>query len=548
MQKTLWKKLAALCIAMSLLVISASQVFAASKLQLYLRASSTVVQKKQNFIISFGAANSGDIAALHIELLYDSAAFTIVQTEIKNEQFSDMIVDTNTAGKVIMIWDNKENVAFSGDMLTVEYNVNLSATASDKAFSLTVKDLFDDTFKYLEYSAGTATVTILDEISSAAKAVIEKIDAIGTVTSSADCLLKINDALAAFNKLTAAEKQQVNNYAVLSDAQYQYQLLKEQEDAKEAQEQYKAAVEAFRSKPIFSKTVDTVAAGDLTEILAAQAEYKEMEAYLRKLLLPEKELLDTLKEKASALQAEQTAKENASTNAAAFRANFASLLDTPVTAVILDDSFKGQLDVALDTLEMLDEPTQALLTEEETHLNAMLKRYVELQKQAEPESAELIEAANAFQTKYRSILIKDASDLTEEDELLIEEAIAEYRSFGYELRGKLLNEFETLNNLLFESATQDIVTDSEGTIIEVVEKEVINEVVKEVEKVVTKEVNKVKYPTTEIQTSNGMHKTIIILYALLLVSLLIFSVPTVTYVLLNKKYKKGEYADEQEYI
>ena len=60
---------------------------------------------------------------------------------------------------------------------------------------------------------------------TAAKKVAELIDAIGEVSYNDDCKQKIDAAREAYNKLTDAQKELVDNYKTLTDAEAKYKSL-----------------------------------------------------------------------------------------------------------------------------------------------------------------------------------------------------------------------------------------------------------------------------------------------------------------------------------
>ena len=69
---------------------------------------------------------------------------------------------------------------------------------------------------------------------SAAKAVSEKINSIGTVSDSDSSKSKIDEARSAYNNLTDAQKKLVDNYSVLISSEKEYETLKEEAEKKAA--------------------------------------------------------------------------------------------------------------------------------------------------------------------------------------------------------------------------------------------------------------------------------------------------------------------------
>ncbi len=121
-----------------------------------------------------------------------------------------------------------------------------------------------------------------DKEDAAVKEVIEKIDAIGTVSYTNASKQKIDAARKAYDALTYAQKQEVTNYSKLQAAEKAYADLKKADDQKKAD-----AVEALIDKIDAEVTLDSEA-----EIVAARTAYNKLTADQKALVENYKELTD----------------------------------------------------------------------------------------------------------------------------------------------------------------------------------------------------------------------------------------------------------------
>ena len=99
-------------------------------------------------------------------------------------------------------------------------------TDDQKALVTNYKTLTDAEDKYSKLVKDQAEKEKTEADKSAAKAVIEKIDAIGTVEYTDACKAKIDSARNAYDALTDDQKALVTNYKTLTDAEKKYESLK----------------------------------------------------------------------------------------------------------------------------------------------------------------------------------------------------------------------------------------------------------------------------------------------------------------------------------
>ena len=120
------------------------------------------------------------------------------------------------------------------------------------------------------------------EVDTAAiNAVIEAINAIGTVTYDTVCKAKIDAAKAAYDKLTAAEKEKVTNAEALTTAITSYETLKTQaeEEKQQNQEAADAVISLIEQIGTVTNTTDSKNAID-----AARAAYEKLTEEQKKLV------------------------------------------------------------------------------------------------------------------------------------------------------------------------------------------------------------------------------------------------------------------------
>lgn len=296
MKLVIKKAAALLCGAILLAQMALIQVFAAQTVTFSL--SCTPYTPGSSITVSCNVDTAPDIGGFVMELQCDKSVFAYTENSFKsaNTALMDAAVHYNSATGVLhIVWETAAGTGLhtAGNLFTVNFKVAESASAPSYVFTPRITECYtaDPVPKNLRVAGVQGTS--LCNASAAALALIQKINAIGSVTADDACLQKILEAEAAYKALSALERRQVTNYSSLLAAREEYDLLHAQ--AIETAE--KQAADAYRSAyaVILGKTVETLALNDKTTLEAALTAWNNLSTNAQKaLLIDEKNHLNKL--------------------------------------------------------------------------------------------------------------------------------------------------------------------------------------------------------------------------------------------------------------
>lgn len=488
--------------------------------------------------ISVSSTNAVNAVAFSTEIIFSADSFTVLKATVSQQELSDTQIGVKN-GKLILNWmsNTSDNVSLpEGKWFTVHLSVSDNAQYGDKTFSLNNTELFDKNLnKITVQKGGDASVTVgAPQKSETVLNAENAIAAIGTVDTSDTCLMKITAAQIAFNKCSASEKKQVENYSVLEEAIRLYNTLREQQNAQENAEAVQREIDEFKAKDILKLTTETVEAVNLEEINKTLSEYAGKTLYIRNQLKEEYNLLLALKEVA-------LNKNDAPGMVEGFlQVNSGLLALNPETFAYDEATFrstKAAIESAIASYNDYNSLAQSMLNSEYEHLLKLLDRCYELETENSPEPAYVTEAYNAFRKKYLNVLFMTEGEVTDADLATIQSALNEIKKMKPAVSGKLISEYEHLMNLLaaLNTAEMNYDTDIGGSAV-------INTV--EVEKIVEKTVE----VPVEVETQAGAKKLNvkmspsskfgIIVFVLLITAIILFAAPVVTRFILENKMRK----------
>ncbi|MEY8515806.1 beta-L-arabinofuranosidase domain-containing protein [Lachnospiraceae bacterium 29-84] len=218
----------------------------------------------------------------------------------------------------------------------------------------------------------------------AADRVTKEINAIGTVTATAECKTKIDNARKSYNALTQIQKNAVTSYATLLAAEDRYEAL-----VKEAADN-KAAADAVIAK---INAIGTVAETDTckAKIDEARNAYEALTS-VQKTLVTNYATLTAAESQYAALQ-RQSAADRAAANRAIAKINAIGL-------VTHTEACKGRIDEARKVYDALTDVQKAFVTNLEV-LTTAETRYEQLRPAPQPEIIDIAKATvNAIPAQY----------------------------------------------------------------------------------------------------------------------------------------------------
>lgn len=449
--------LACLLIASMLAILAAGSfsAYAADPVGFRLQSETTTIQSGEKVTVTVASDAIRNVAGLQIALLYDADLFTYQSGSVVNSSFAGSgMIGSNAAGKISCVWsagsDGSQSVnSAAGTLFTVIFtaaDINAEQTGS---FTLQITELFTPNWKNISSVVeNELRVTVRPPVPDSAVTNVEKlIDAIGTVVYTEDCGARIDAAYNAFMALKASQQNKVSNYDTLSRALSEYARLREQQAAQDHAAALQKEIEEFRALPILSKTADTVTVQDEAAVSEALSLYGSKSYYIKDQLSKEYEKLKKLQNAIGAMlersEAEIAAQE--------FRDLNAYVLSVEKDQMPFVDVFYEKLVDALGQYQNLidaNSACEALLVNEYNHLMELMAEYERLQILNAPDSEEIIKVANDFLLKYARVLALTAGNLTDADIQEINDAIAEYMALPNAAKGRLINQYERLNNLI----------------------------------------------------------------------------------------------------
>lgn len=310
------------------------------------------------------------------------------------------------------------------------------------------------------YAAEEAIVTENQDDKFAATLVIGYINSIGTVEYTEECKTKIDTARSAYDALTDAQKEAVNNYETLTAAEAAY---KELEDAAIAEEASKAAIQDAVDK---ITAIGEVAYTEECKALidAARAAYDALTDEQKEAVTNAETL--TAAETAYATLKEEADKKAAEEKAAADAEAAKTVVDAidAIGEVTYTEECKAKIDAALEAYAALTADQQKLVTNFAT-LSKANEDYNTLKKAEEKKIAD-------------AAAVKDATDkieaigevaYTEDCKAKIDAARAAYDALEEELKVQITN-LETLTKAETEYEALKIEAENQAAVEDVIDK------------------------------------------------------------------------------
>ncbi len=395
-----------------------------------------------------------NVGGLRLTLSFDTAKLRYVAGSRKilntNISDSDSNKDTSTDSTVTFVVDVNQGFVLSGNVVSYQFK---KLTVEDAGITLNVEEFYhlDSSLTSVELEMTSASTNVTgSNLDAKVKAVMTKIDSIGTITLEREATIK--EAVDAYDALPLVGKQKVVNYSVLMDAYKTLQALKNSS----AQDSDQAATNAFRERnaAALSKTPETVTIEDKAAVEKAIADYIDESVYVRALLNKDKNLLNQLKTRIGELEkirqeqiADAQLREEAKQMAKEFREQFASVLS--MTEDQIDDSLLTILTQAVgaaDSNAMLNSYFLGELGEDYDKLTKYLdiaKNYVE----EETPATQLL--ADKFINTYGYLLEMAPEEVTADEYIEILNAIAVYELLPAEAQTYVgENALTVLNKLL----------------------------------------------------------------------------------------------------
>lgn len=539
--------LAIAVVLVSVLAGSGIEVSAANP-AVTLKVDKTEVSPGGTVVVTMGATEAMTAAAFSAKLTLDTDVFTVAKVASNLE---DVYYGDERTGQLLINWLSDANKSFAKGNALVQITLRASKDAMQAEYAIALAEaefyfLDGSNMKDVSVSAESTQhkVTITNPKSQAVKNVESAIEAIGTVKLTTECLDKITTAQIAFGKLSASEKQQVENYSVLQTAINTYNRLKEEQASQDNQSKIDAVLKKFREDHarVIALSVEDVQISDQAAVMAAIADYGQQDAYIRKVLKePEYQHFCDLNNRINSLILEEAAVKAAQEQVVGFRETYADLLKMEPNTIPTDEleiitDIKNASAVAIMTYENgFNTIAKEILKDEYAKIQALYEKCVELEVLNAPEEAWITEAREAFKTKYLTLLLLTESEVTQEHISQLQEAMNELKGLKPVVKGTLVNEYERLMNLLNAANMLQLSTNAEGEI-----QEIETVVEKIVEKIVTVETNSEGEKRVQIlglELSSGGWFGLLV-FVMLSTTMILYAMPIIVSYILRKKKKE----------
>ena len=242
-------------------------------------------------------------------------------------------------------------------------------------------------------------------------------------------LTKIDKALDDYNRLTEAQK------SVLKDEKAKLDALKSKLAKSDVDE---SAVKGFKNKyaAILAKDVKDVKESDLETVKQALAETLKLPQAQKDLLAKDIDKLNSFNNKFATNDVDKKVVEN-------FKTKYKVILD--LNEANVNNTHATDIKAAIVEYNGLTQAQKDMLKDEHTKLLALAKK---LNINVDPKSADAVSAVDAFKTKYKDILAKNANDSLTQAELdKVNAALDDYDKLNDVDKDSLRAEKEKLDSL-----------------------------------------------------------------------------------------------------
>lgn len=242
-------------------------------------------------------------------------------------------------------------------------------------------------------------------------------------------LTKIDKALDDYNRLTEAQK------SVLKDEKAKLDALKSKLAKSDVDE---SAVKGFKNKyaAILAKDAKDVKESDLETVKQALAEALKLPQAQKDLLAKDIDKLNSFNNKFATNDVDKKVVEN-------FKTKYKVILD--LNEANVNNTHATDIKAAIVEYNGLTQAQKDMLKDEHTKLLALAKK---LNINVDPKSADAVSAVDAFKTKYKDILAKNANDSLTQAELdKVNAALDDYDKLNDVDKDSLRAEKEKLDSL-----------------------------------------------------------------------------------------------------
>ena len=242
-------------------------------------------------------------------------------------------------------------------------------------------------------------------------------------------LTKIDKALDDYNRLTEAQK------SVLKDEKAKLDALKSKLAKSDVDD---SAVKGFKNKyaAILAKDVKDVKESDLETVKQALAEALKLPQAQKDLLVKDIDKLNSFNNKFATNDVDKKVVEN-------FKTKYKVILD--LNEANVNNTHATDIKAAIVEYNGLTQAQKDMLKDEHTKLLALAKK---LNINVDPKSADAVSAVDAFKTKYKDILAKNANDSLTQAELdKVNSALDDYDKLNDTDKEALKAEKEKLDSL-----------------------------------------------------------------------------------------------------
>ncbi|MBQ9965837.1 MAG: hypothetical protein IJP22_03830 [Clostridia bacterium] len=469
---------------------------------------------------------------------------------------NETITDANVrfaeqTGILYVVWETSagKGIKADGDIFKVRFRA-VTAVAESYDFPFEVTECYTDDLSPKNIITQTQKGVTKLATNSKITSVIDKINAIGTVKYTDECAQKIIAAEEAYRSLMVAERKAVSNYQKLLDARNAYEELAK----KHIEDSEIKAAEAFRKthKAILSKTVKTLKISDKKSLEKALKEWMELPSNTQKaLLIEEKNLLNKLSTRMKELEkiaedelAEKELKEEAKKYEKQLKKDWKQIF--ALTTKTVSPAFKQAIENALTEAEgycLMNSYCEEYLSDEIKFLNSLLEKVKELE---EEENQPDVFNAEKFLKHFGYLFEMSVDDITADDIEDIRIAYQLLQLLDAESLSKLSKEAALLDQFMakadeLEQAEQESVEDTDSLISDGTDK-----VITQIQTVPGGSVYNIQTEETDVNLSatDDSKGIFIRLSIVTLISLLVFVVSLVSYLILKRKDEKGGQIDE----
>lgn len=238
--------------------------------------------------------------------------------------------------------------------------------------------------------------------------------------------------------LAKLDSAQVNEYdAIVNSAKEKNQSEAERKAKEEADRQAERKANDYRATyvNILAKTEADLGLEDKSSIVNALQDYAALPAEVKSKLAGEYQTLSAFKTKIDQLEAQAEAEKQ---QLNAYRQTHAETLSLEVNNVSLAE--EAQVKAALSDLAALPDSVQTQLSKEKTKLESLAAKVANLRQEEEAIAQKVL----AFKQKYQSLLAKNPKDIVLDNELEINNSLADLATLSPEVAARLATEQKQL--------------------------------------------------------------------------------------------------------